>query len=327
MALSSLAQKILDGDRAALARSITLVESQNAEHTKEGQALLNELLPKRTPAIRVGISGSPGVGKSSLIETLGLELLENGLRLAVLAVDPSSPVSGGSILGDKTRMEDLARDERAFIRPSPSSGHLGGVARRTREALLLCEAAGFDVIVVETVGVGQSEIDVANMVDTFVLLLHPGAGDELQGVKRGVMEISDIVVVNKADGSFRDLAAKTQKAYEHGLSLLRPQSEQWPTPPVLLASALEKTGLKDLWEQILAHQDVLGAHGILAQKRSNQAEDWMWSILKNELHHRFQRHESVVPLLKSISDGVRNQTVSPTHGALSLLNRFFGDAK
>src|SRR2546429_6008778 len=240
---SDLARAVRDGDRRALARAITLVESARADHRDDAVALLDELLPATGDAIRVGISGAPGAGKSTFIEALGTHLVDAGHRVAVLAVDPSSVRSGGSILGDKTRMEQLSRRPEAYIRPSPSSGTLGGVARRTREAMLVCEAACFDVVLVETVGVGQSEVAVAGMVDLFVLLLGPGAGDELQGVKRGIVELADLVVVNKADGDLADLARHTAADYTHALHLVG-------AAEVLLASALEGTGIAEVWTAV-----------------------------------------------------------------------------
>src|SRR5690606_14799841 len=241
------------GDRRLLAKTITLLESRRPDLAAIGQAVLEELVAETGSAVRIGITGTPGVGKSSFIETFGLHLIEQGRRVAVLAVDPSSLRSGGSILGDKTRMERLAADERAFIRPSPSGGSLGGVAHRTRETLLLCEAAGFDVVIVETVGVGQSEAAVASMVDFFGVLLQPGAGDELQGMKKGVLELADALVVNKADGELLPAAKRARVEYQHALALLRPASPHW-RPPVLLASAATGDGIARVWETVLAHR-------------------------------------------------------------------------
>src|SRR5262245_50358875 len=265
-----LARAVREGDRRALARAITLVESARADHRDDAVALLDELLPATGDAIRVGISGAPGAGKSTFIETLGMHLVEAGHRVAVLAVDPTSTRSGGSILGDKTRMEELSRRSEAFIRPSPSGGTLGGVARRTREAMLVAEAAGFDVVVVETVGVGQSEVAVAGMVDAFCLLLAPGAGDELQGVKRGIVELADIVVVNKADGPLADVARHTAADYSHALHFVRPQTDVWE-PKVLTASALEGEGIADVWSTVEEYISAARHAGEFERRRAEQA--------------------------------------------------------
>ena len=267
---SELADALLAGDRRALARSITLVESTRADHRAEAVALLDAVLPATGKAVRVGITGTPGAGKSTFVEELGTRLTGEGHRLAVLAIDPSSRRSGGSILGDKTRMERLARDPQAFIRPSPSGGALGGVARRTREAGLLCEAAGFDVVVVETVGVGQSEVAVADMVDCFVLLAAPGGGDELQGIKRGIMELADVVVVNKADGDLQPAATRAVADYQHAVHLLRPKHPGWQVP-VLPVSALTGTGVDETWTAIEGCVDHLRETGDLTKLRSSQA--------------------------------------------------------
>src|SRR3954468_1002116 len=271
-----LADAVRAGDRRALARAITLVESTRADHRAEAIALLDDVMPETGAAIRVGISGAPGAGKSTFIETLELHLVDAGHQVAVLAVDPSSTRSGGSILGDKTRMEQLSRRSEAFIRPSPSGGTLGGVARRTREALLLCEAAGHDVGLVETGGVGQSEVAVAGMVDVFVLLLAPGAGDDLQGVKRGIVELADVVVVNKADGDLAAAAERTAADYANALHFLRSRTEGWEVR-VERASALLGEGIDRVWAAIEAHSAMLAESGALGVRRADQARDWMWS--------------------------------------------------
>ncbi len=280
--MSGLLEPLLNGDRRALARAITLVESTREGDRDEAAALLEAVLPNTGRAVRAGISGTPGVGKSSLVDALGGRLTDAGRTLAVLAVDPSSTVSGGSILGDKTRMGGLAQSPLAYIRPSPAGTTLGGVARRTREALLLCEAAGFDVVLVETVGVGQSEVAVAGMVDTFVLLLAPAGGDELQGIKRGVMELADLVVVNKADGDL--LAAAEQAASEHrrGLQL---QRRRWPSwsPEVILCSAETGEGVDAVWAAVERHRTVLASSGDLRRLRAGQARDWLWSDVTDRL--------------------------------------------
>src|SRR5690554_1927349 len=261
--IEQLAEQVVAGDRRALARAITLVESTRPDHRASADALLAKLLPETGKAVRLGISGVPGVGKSTFIEAFGLYLIEQGRRVAVLAVDPSSRRAGGSILGDKTRMELLSRSPDAFIRPSPAGRSLGGVARRTREALLLCEAAGYDVGIVETVGVGQSETAVAEMVDLFALLLLPGGGDELQGIKKGIVELAELVIVNKADGEMRAAAGRAAAEYRSALRMLRPLMENWKVP-VLQVSSIEKRGLEAVWQAILKHREVLGESGLAA---------------------------------------------------------------
>jgi LAO/AO transport system kinase len=267
---------IRSGERRIVAKTITLLESTRHDRARLGQTILEALVPDTGRAFRLGISGTPGVGKSTFIEALGLALIAAGHRVAVLAVDPSSPRTGGSILGDKTRMEHLAQESAAFIRPSPSGGSLGGVAHRTREAMLVCEAAGFDVVVVETVGVGQSEAAVASMVDFFAVLLQPGAGDELQGLKKGVLELADALIVNKADGDQKTLAERTRSDYSHALELLRPASPNW-SPPVLSVSARNRVGIEQVWETVQAHRRALEASGELEARRRDQARAWMWS--------------------------------------------------
>jgi LAO/AO transport system kinase len=313
--VTGLADAVRAGDRRALARAITLVESTRADHRAEAATLLDALMPATGAATRVGISGAPGAGKSTFIEALGLHLVDRGHRVAVLAVDPSSTRSGGSILGDKTRMEQLARRDGAFIRPSPSGGTLGGVARRTREAMLVCEAAGFDVVIVETVGVGQSEVAVAGMVDAFVLLLAPGAGDELQGVKRGIVELADLVVVNKADGALADLARHTAADYAHALHLVGPAQ-------VLLASALEGTGIAEVWDAIGAL--VAGARGAgdFERRRSTQARDWMWSEVTETLVERLRADAGVRAEVDALEADVGAGRVSAAAAARQLLRRF-----
>ena len=268
--MSDAAQAIRDGDRRALARAITLIESTRRDHRAEAGALLETLMPHTGSAVRVGISGAPGVGKSTFIEALGNHVIDQGLKIAVLTVDPSSAISGGSILGDKTRMETLARRPEAFIRPSPSGLTLGGVTRRSRETLLLCEAAGFDVILVETVGVGQSETKVAEMTDTFVLLVQPGAGDNLQGIKRGIMELADLVFVNQADDGREDLARRSAGEYEHALQLFRARTSNWQVK-VATCSARDKVGIDSAWDAITRHRAALEASGELANVRARQA--------------------------------------------------------
>jgi LAO/AO transport system kinase len=280
--ISSLENGILAGDRAALARAITLVESRRVDHQAAARALLEQLMPYTGKAQRIGITGVPGAGKSTTIEALGCNLTAAGHRVAVLAVDPSSSRTGGSILGDKTRMERLSVDPNAFIRPSPSSGTLGGVTRKTREAMLLCEAAGFDVVIVETVGVGQSETAVADMVDIFLALLIPGGGDELQGIKKGLIEIADLIVINKADAD-PDLAERSARQYRAALHILTPASPDW-TPPVITASGLKNDGLDRLWAQIERHREVMGATNPANAARGTIRKDFAESIEANSVH-------------------------------------------
>ena len=318
---SALAKQVLAGDRRALARAITLIESTRTDHRRSAEALLEHLVPKAGKSVRLGISGVPGVGKSTFIEVFGLDAIERGHRVAVLAVDPSSKRSGGSILGDKTRMEVLARTESAFIRPSPTGGTLGGVARRTREAMLACEAAGFDVVIVETVGVGQSEAAVADMVDLFMLLLLPGAGDELQGIKRGIVELADLVVVNKSDGDLVAAANHAAAEYRHALTLLRPPVEGWRVP-VLQVSAAEKRGIDDVWQAVGDYRDAMTKSGALADRRSRQARSWMWGEIEEGLAERFRDHPGVRAELADLEDKVAAGKITPTAAALELLDRF-----
>jgi LAO/AO transport system kinase len=314
-------QKLVAGVLArqprALARAITLVESTRRDHQLRAAALLEALLPHTGGSIRIGITGAPGAGKSTFIESLGLYLLERGHRLAVLAVDPSSSLSGGSILGDKTRMEQLARHPNTFIRPSPSGGSLGGVAQKTRESLLVCEAAGFDVVIVETVGVGQSETAVAGMVDVFVLLQLPNAGDELQALKRGIAELADIVVINKADLD-PPAAERARQQFSGALSFLRPVSSAWQ-PPVLAVSATAGTGIDRFWNEIERFREVMNAEGILMAKRQHQALAWMWSLIETGLQTRFRQHPQVRHNLEPLSRAVAAGQMTPTAAAQQLL--------
>jgi LAO/AO transport system kinase len=280
--IEGLAAAVIARNRRSLARAITLIESTREDHQTQAQDLLRRLAGAAGRTIRVGISGTPGVGKSTFIEVFGLHLTAAGHRVAVLAVDPSSRRSGGSILGDKTRMEQLARDQNAFIRPSPTGGTLGGVARRTRESMLAVEAAGFDVVLVETVGVGQSETAVADMVDFFLLLQAPGGGDELQGIKRGIMELADLLVVNKADGDLKPAATRAAADYRAALSLIRPKSPLW-TAEVVMISALTGDGVADVWQRIEAFRAVVEADGAFAELRADQARQWMWSEVSERL--------------------------------------------
>jgi LAO/AO transport system kinase len=301
--IATLARRIRDGDRATLARAITLIESKRADHQKKAHQLVQELLPLTGNAVRVGITGAPGVGKSTTIDTLGTHLTGMGHKLAVLAVDPSSTRTGGSILGDKTRMARLANDERAFIRPSPSSGTLGGVAAKTRETMLLCEAAGFDVILVETVGIGQSETAVADMTDFFLALMLPGAGDELQGIKKGLVELADMIAINKADGDNVTRARTAAAEYRAALHILTPRSPNW-TPPVMTFSALTGDGIAELWSQVLTHRERMtssGEHGVF---RREQQVKWMWSMLEERVFARLRSDAALRAKLPQIEAAV-----------------------
>ena len=309
---------VLNRDRLILARTITLIESTLPAHQELARTIVDRLLPYTGRSIRVGITGVPGAGKSSFIERFGTMLTGRGHRVAVLAIDPSSSRSGGSILGDKTRMERLAIDPNAFIRPSPSSGTLGGVGRRTREAMLVCEAAGYDVAIIETMGVGQSETTVASMVDFFLVLMIAGAGDELQGIKKGVLEMADAIVINKADGDNLVRAESAQKEYQSALNMLMPASPNW-RPPVLTCSAMEGRGIDTIWETILAHRDKLTVSGEMAEKRKNQALDWMAFLLDEGLRQWFYANPRVREALPGLRKDVEEKKTSPTAAADSLL--------
>jgi len=315
----SLAAMILEGNRAALARGITLVESNAAAHRPAARELLRLLLPHSGNARRVGISGVPGAGKSTFIEALGNFLCDLGHRVAVLAVDPSSSLTRGSILGDKTRMELLSRRMECFIRPSPSGGALGGVARKTRETMLICEAAGHDLILVETVGVGQSEIAVRSMVDTFLLLLIAGAGDELQGMKKGIFEIADLIVVNKADGNNKPRAEATRAEFERVLHFLTPATEGW-SPLVLTASALEKTGIDRVWEGVGAYFERVESDGQLERRRGQQALEWWRALVEQELRTRFLSRPEVAAKAKEIEEGILGGQLAPSLAAEEILS-------
>jgi LAO/AO transport system kinase len=309
---------VRSGNRRILAKTITLIESAHPVHRQLGRSVVDGLLPYTGKAARIGITGVPGVGKSTFIESFGMMLVETGHRVAVLAVDPSSTRSGGSVMADKTRMERLAVAPEAFIRPSPSGGTLGGVARMTRETLLVCEAADFDVVIVETVGVGQSETTVASMVDFFLVLMLAGAGDELQGIKKGVLELADAVAINKADGDNREKAEKARRSYEMALHLLNPATPTW-SPPVLTCSALTLAGVDAIWETIKDYRSKMSATGELEEKRRRQALAWMWSRIEDGLKDRFFGHPAVGERLKEIEASVERGELSPTMGAETLL--------
>jgi LAO/AO transport system kinase len=320
MNVDDLAARIPTGDRRALARAITLVESARADHRAQAVALLDRLAAHGRQALRIGLSGTPGVGKSTFIEAFGLHLTGQGLRVAVLAVDPSSARSGGSILGDKTRMDLLSRDPRAYIRPSPSQAHLGGVARRSRESVALCEAAGFDVVLVETVGVGQSETLVAGMTDLFILLLAPAGGDELQGVKRGIMEMADLILVNKADGDLKPAAMRTVADYAGALRLLRrrPQDPEG-FPRVLPVSAVEGQGVAQAWEDMQALARWRQDHGHWAAVRAGQARLWLEDEVRSALLARLTADPAIRAAMAAASEDVAQGTVSPAAAAARVL--------
>jgi LAO/AO transport system kinase len=319
-----LVQGIFDRDRALLGRALTLVESNLPGDRRRAQELLTALLPATGGAHRIGISGVPGVGKSTFIESLGCRLVERGRRVAVLAVDPSSSLSKGSILGDKTRMEKLAASDDAFIRPSPTGGSLGGVARKTRESMLVCEAAGHDVVIVETVGVGQSETAVADMVDCFVLLMLTGAGDELQGIKRGILELADVVAVNKADGSNAAAAAHVRSELERALELVRPPGDDGWQPRVVTTSGQSGSGLDELWAIIEEHRTELSASGELERRRRRQLLSWLWSLVDEGLRLAVREHPRVAASLPGLEADVLEGRTTPTVAAERVLEAFVG---
>jgi len=311
MPSAELVRGIRAGDRATLARAITLIESKRADHRKTAHHLVQELLPLTGKAVRLGITGAPGAGKSTTIDVLGTYLTGRGHKVAVLAVDPSSTRTGGSILGDKTRMAQLASDPRAFVRPSPSSGTLGGVAAKTRETMLVCEAAGYDVVMVETVGIGQSETAVADMTDFFLVLMLPGAGDELQGLKKGIVELADMIAINKADGDNIARAKVAAADYRAALNILSPKSATW-SPPVVTYSALTRNGISELWGQILTHKDKMTNSGELIARRRDQQVKWMWSMLEERLTARLRSDASVRTKLRQAEAAVAAGKLAPT---------------
>ncbi|MFG1781459.1 methylmalonyl Co-A mutase-associated GTPase MeaB [Rhodococcus oryzae] len=319
--LTALGDAVLANKRAQLAKAITLVESTRADHREQAQQLLLRLLPHAGGAIRVGITGVPGVGKSTTIEALGMHLLELGHKVAVLAVDPSSTRTGGSILGDKTRMQNLSVEPNAYIRPSPTSGTLGGVAKATRETIVLLEAAGYDVILVETVGVGQSEVTVANMVDTFTFLTLARTGDQLQGIKKGVLELADIVTVNKADGKHAIEAKAAARELAGALRLIYPHDALWK-PPVLTMSALENDGVDKFWDTVLRHRKVLGDAGELEAKRHQQQVDWTWSMVHDQLLRRLETAPEVKAIRHDVEQQVRDGSLTAALAAHQILDAF-----
>lgn len=321
LALETYVAGVRAGDRAVLGRAITLVESHARRDQELAQQLLVALLPYTGKAYRVGITGVPGVGKSTLIEALGSNLTAQGHRLAVLAIDPTSGSTGGSILGDKTRMTRLARDPLAFVRPSPASGSLGGVARKTRETMLVCEAAGFDVVFVETVGVGQSETTVAEMVDFFLLLMLANAGDELQGIKRGIMELADMVAINKAEAENATTVREARREYMSALRLMRGTHAGW-RPPVIAVSGLRNQGLDELWNKILEQRALLESSGVLAAKRSEQTRRWMWNMVEERVRRALHEHPAVASQTPDIERAILAGELTPTLGAEALLRAF-----
>ena len=313
---------VLDRNRRVLSRTLTLVESSLKTHRDLARKVIDGLMPFSGKSVRLGVTGVPGAGKSTFIENLGVMLADRGHRVAVLAVDPSSQQVGGSILGDKTRMEKLAFHENAFIRPSPSGETLGGVARKTRECLLVCEAAGYDVIMVETVGVGQSEISVGTMVDFFLTLMIAGAGDELQGIKKGVLEVSDALAINKADGKNLERAMKARKELEQAMKMVLQEKNSW-FPPVLTCSSITDGGTSEVWDTVLAHQEKMKANGSFEKKRKQQAVEWMWALVHTGLKARFRESEAVTDKIPGLSEQVHDGRVSPSSAADELLASFY----
>jgi LAO/AO transport system kinase len=316
-----LGAKVAAGDLRALARAITLLESGRADHRVQAEALIRALLPAAGKSIRIGITGIPGVGKSTFIEAFGLALVERGRKVAVLAVDPTSPRSGGSILGDKTRMEKLARARNAYIRPSPSGGTLGGVARRTREAIIAVEAAGYDVVLIETVGVGQSETAVKDLVDMFLLLLAPGGGDDLQGIKKGIVEMADLIVVNKADGDLAPAAERARRDYASALHLLRPENTDW-APQVVKCSAVTGDGLDGIWQSVEAFRGATQTSGRFARQRAEQARTWMWNEVNETLLGELRAAPAVTRALADLEPAVAAGAVGPSEAARRILAAF-----
>ena len=318
LSVSDYVDGVLNCDRSLLAQAITLIESLNEDHRATADAVLNELLIQNQDSIRIGITGVPGVGKSTFIESFGKQLTSLDHKVAVLAVDPTSSRTGGSILGDKTRMQELSRDKNAFIRPSPTSGTLGGVTRVTRETIVLCEAAGFDVILVETVGVGQSEIMVSQMVDFFLALMLPGAGDELQGIKKGILEIADMIAVNKADGEMKNAANRAVMEYQHALDILNPKSANWK-PRSLSCSAFTGDGLAAIWETICDYKRLLKDAGEWQEKRKSQQVEWMWAIIRERILSKIETNEKVQSLVPQLELQVAESKLTPALAALEIL--------
>ena len=320
--IEELTTGVLSGDRAVLGRTLTMIESNRPAHRRLANELLSGLLPFSGSAHRIGITGVPGVGKSTFIEAFGMRMIEHGHRVAVLAVDPSSSVSKGSILGDKTRMEELSRSSDAFIRPSPAGGSLGGVARKTRESIVVCEAAGFDMVLVETVGVGQSEITVADMVDFFLVLKLAGAGDELQGIKRGILELADLIAINKADGDNLAAARRARAEFEGALHILRPGAEDQWTPKVVTSSAVTGAGLDEIHDIIVEHRRLMESSGRLEATRRGQALHWMWSLVDQSVRAAVRRHPEVMSRVEDLERDVVDGTISAAAAAEEILSAF-----
>ncbi|OLN23302.1 ATPase/protein kinase [Domibacillus antri] len=321
--LNAIADGVVNGSVKELAKAITFIESNAASHYNYGQDLLQKLLPHTGKAIRIGITGVPGAGKSTFIESFGMMLCDAGYRVAVLAIDPSSSISGGSILGDKTRMERLAKHPNAFIRPSPSGGTLGGVHRKTRETLALCESAGFDVILIETVGVGQSEFIVRSMVDFFMLLTLTGAGDELQGMKKGIMELADAIVVNKADGANKPLAEKTKREYNQILHFLQPATKGWQSK-AYTCSALKNEGMESIWSVIEEFRETAEKSGVLQERRRSQTREWLHTLIMEQLQNHFYRHPYVKEQIGRLEQGAMDGTITPSQAAEQLFKHVYG---
>lgn len=312
-----ITKKLLKGDRRALAKAITLVESHKREDRLVADELLKEVLPHSGKSLRVGISGIPGVGKSSFIEVLGLSLIKAGYRVAVLAVDPSSPISGGSILGDKTRMEELSQQEEAFIRPSPTTGSLGGVAAKTRESIFLCEAAGYDIVLIETVGVGQSEYQVSSMVDLFMVLMVPNAGDELQGIKKGIIELADLLVINKADGDTKVLAENAKTTYQNALHIIK--KDRFWSPLVLTCSALEKVGFDEIQNTLEGFHKKAKKSGFLTSQREDQANAWLESLFQESLFQEIEENPDLKKDFDAIKEEVKKGKITVRNASKSMI--------
>lgn len=321
LSAKSYIEAILNGDRVSLGQAITIIESTRQKDQELATEIVDGCLPYSNRSIRIGITGAPGVGKSTFVESFGSYLLTQNKKLAVLAVDPSSHISGGSILGDKTRMDQLSATTNAFIRPSPSGDSLGGVARKTREAMILCEAAGYDTILVETVGVGQSEFMVHSMVDCFLLLLLPGAGDELQGIKRGIVEMADMVLINKADGERKKLAERTKKDYRNALHLFPPKASKW-TPKAIVCSALEQQGMEDIWKTVVSYFKLIQDNNFFQQNRTSQSKYWLHTSIQQGLQDAFFENEKILEELKKVEKAVLDNQLSPFKGASQLLKFF-----
>lgn len=319
LSVDDYVEGVLSGDRMMLARTITLIESNAKKHREIAEQVLKKLMPHTGNSIRVGMTGVPGAGKSTTIEALGSMLCDDGHRVAVLAIDPSSSVTGGSILGDKTRMEKLSRHPKAFVRPSPSGGTLGGVTRKTRETMLVCEAAGFDVIIIETVGTGQNEVTVRSMVDFFLVIALTGAGDELQGMKKGVMELADSIFINKADGENRQRALQARAEYNRILYFLQSPTEGWK-PKAFTCSALTGENIRGIWDVILKFEEVTKESGVFEKRRQQQRLEWVDWMIEDELKRRFFENEAVKQQLPHIREDVLNDTISPTMAVKKIMD-------